>query len=189
MSKQTVNTLVGAVVVVIGLFAIVISHRGGPTEDTTGYTLIAEFGAVDGVTVGTKVLLAGIVIGDVAEISYDESEQRAKLDFTVENGIKIPLDSVALIVTDGLLGNKYIKIQPGGDEEMMKGGDIFEYVQDSISFEEILEKVILNAEQQRKKEEEKKQDKPKPNQASVGGSGTPQGAANIRNISNGALSK
>ena len=189
MAKQTVHTLVGAVVVVIGIFAIVISHRGGPAEDASGYNIVAEFGAVDGVSIGTKVLLAGIVVGNVAQISYDEKDQRAKLDFTVENGIKIPFDSVALIVTDGLLGNKYIKIQAGGDEEMMKAGDEFEYVQGSISFEEILEKVILNAEQQRKNEKEKEEKKPKPNQASIGGGELMRTAEVIRQISNGALSK
>ncbi len=106
---------------------------------------------------GTKVLLTGIPIGDVSSFYYNESRQRAIVTMTIQNGIEIPDDSVVMIVTDGLLGSKYLKIQPGGDTAMMKPGAQFDYTQDSIVFEEILQKVILNAEKTREKAKEEKQ--------------------------------
>ena len=173
MNKETTNILVGALVVVVGVLVFFLSHRGGPTEPTSGYSITARFSAIDGVAPGTKLLLAGIPIGEVTEFEYELDSQRAAVSLTVQDGIKIPLDSVVLIVTDGLLGNKYLKSQPGGEEERMQDGDEFEYVQDSIIFEEILEKVILNAEQQRnKKKQEKKDPESPPNQASAGETGT-----------------
>ena len=114
------------------------------------------------------MLLAGIPVGQVAGYAYDPEGQRAIVTFTIQDDIKIPLDSVALIVSDGLLGAKYIKIQPGGELDMMQSGDEFEYVQDAIAFEEILEKVILNAEHQRNKRNEDDAES-KPNQATMEG--------------------
>lgn len=165
------NTLVGALVLALGVAAFLLSQRGDRREIEGGYELRASFGSIDGVAVGTKVLLAGIPVGEVAGFRYNEERQRAALSMSVRDGIRIPLDSVVMIVTDGLLGGKYLKIQPGGDTEMMKPGGQFDYTQDSIVFEEILEKVILNAERTRQKEKEEReksqQQEParKPNQA------------------------
>jgi len=165
MKKQTLHMFVGAAVLVVAAFVFVISHQGGPREATSGYPIVGRFASIDGIGVGTKVLLTGIEIGQVSSYSYDLEGQRAIVTFIVQDYIKIPLDSVALIVSDGLLGAKYVKIQPGGELEMMQSGDEFEYVQDAIAFEEILEKVILNAEQQRNKKKEEDA-KPEPNRAS-----------------------
>lgn len=172
MNKQTLHTLVGAAALLVAAFVFVISHQGGPRETASGYPIVGRFASIDGIGVGTKVLLTGIEIGKVAGYTYDLEGQRAIVTFTIEDDIKIPLDSVALIVSDGLLGSKYIKIQPGGEIDMMQGGDEFEYVQDAIAFEEILEKVILNAEQQRNKNKEKDESEPKPNQASIDSPGS-----------------
>ncbi len=169
MSKQTRHTLVGALALIVAVVVFVVSHRGGPAKPTNGYPVVARFAAIDGVGVGTKVLLTGIQIGQISDYSYDMEGQRAVVKLTIKNGIKIPLDSVVLIVSDGLLGPKYLKIQPGGDIDNMQSGDEFEYVQDSIVFEEILEKVILNAEQNRKKKEKENETKKRPNQASTDG--------------------
>ena len=166
MNKQTLHTLVGAGALLVAAFVFVISHQGGPREATSGYPIVGRFASIDGIGVGTKVLFTGIEIGQVSSYSYDPEGHRAIVTFIVQDYIKIPLDSVALIVSDGLLGAKYVKIQPGGELEMMKSGDEFEYVQDAIAFEEILEKVILNAEQQRNKKKEEDAE-PEPNQASI----------------------
>ena len=169
MSNQTVNTLVGALVVASGVAAFLLSQRGDSYEIENGYELKASFGAIDGVAKGTKILMTGLPVGDVDGIAYNEKRQRAVVTMSIRNGIEIPLDSVVMIVTDGLLGAKYLKIQAGGDTEVMKPGGQFDYTQDSIAFEEILEKVIVNAEKTRRKEmeENKKEGAPakKPNEA------------------------
>jgi phospholipid/cholesterol/gamma-HCH transport system substrate-binding protein len=157
MNKPTVNTLVGALVLAVGVLAFLLSQRGDHSQAVEGYQVDASFGSIDGVAKGTKVLLAGIPVGEVSDFVYNEARQRAILTMTLRDGILIPLDSVVMIVTDGLLGGKYLKIQAGGDTEMMKPGGQFDYTQDSIVFEEILEKVILNAEKTREKEKEAKQ--------------------------------
>lgn len=188
MSKQTVNTLVGALVVAVGACAFLLSQQNDRYEVTDGYDLKASFGSIDGVSKGTKVLLTGLQVGDVDSFYYNEERQRAILTMSIRKGIEIPLDSVVMIVTDGLLGGKYLKIQAGGDTEMMKPGAQFDYTQDSIVFEEILEKVILNAEQSRKKakeDQEKKDDdapKKKPNEAFLDLGSTRVAERNLREM-------
>ena len=174
MNNRTVQTLVGALIVAIGVVVFLLSQQSDPDRIDGGYEVTASFGAIDGVSKGTRILLTGLPVGDVDKYYYDENQQRAVVTMSVQHGIEIPLDSVVMIVTDGLLGAKYLKIQAGGDTEMMKPGDQFEYTQDSIVLEEILEKVILNAEQKRKEEKEKKDgDTPakKPNKAFLSGQG------------------
>lgn len=174
MNNRTVQTLVGALIVAIGVVVFLLSQQSDPDRIDGGYEVTASFGAIDGVSKGTRILLTGLPVGDVDAFYYDETQQRAVVTMSIQHGIEIPLDSVVMIVTDGLLGAKYLKIQAGGDTEMMKPGDQFEYTQDSIVLEEILEKVILNAEQKRKEEKEKKDGETpakKPNKAFLSGQG------------------
>lgn len=186
MSKKSLHALVGAFIVTLGIVSIILSQSSSRGSSSGGYELIGRFGATDGVSVGTKVLLVGIQIGEVTRQYYDRESQRAVLHFTIRSELNIPLDSVALIVSDGMLGGKYIKIQPGGELEMLRAGDAFEYVQDSIVFEEILEKVILNAEQRRgdkKPESEKRPPKEARFQEKPGGSeSVPRATEGIRGL-------
>lgn len=173
-SNRTVKTLVGALVLAVGVAAFLLLQKGNHSEISDSYELKASFGSIAGVSPGTKVLLTGLPVGEVDSFYYNEERQRAILTMSIRNGIEIPLDSVVMIVTDGLLGGKYLKIQAGGDIEMLKPGGQFDYTQDSIVFEEILEKVILNAEENRKREKEAQEKKDKdgkaaknPNEASL----------------------
>lgn len=159
MNRQVVNILVGAAVVVGGIFVILISSSGGPKKLVDGYEIFATYGAIDGVGVGTEVLLAGVKVGSVTGRVYEHDGHRATISMAIDNRYELPIDSVAMIVSKGMLGGKLIKLDPGGEEEMMKSGDTFEYTQDSILFEELLEKIVLDAEarsDKRKKEKKKR---------------------------------
>lgn len=169
LSKQTSHTLLGGAVMLIGIVALVLSQGAALTKGGDGYELTARYGSIAGVGLGTKVLLTGIQVGEVVRRKYEPGQQRAVIVMNMRGDVEIPLDTVAMIVSDGLMGNKYIKLQPGGEVDMMRDGDEFEYVQDSIIFEEILEKVILNAEQKRRKQEEEKQQKLERDAASLRG--------------------
>ena len=68
---------------------------------------------------------------------------------TLREDIKLPTDTAALIASNGLFGGKFIKLDPGGAEEMLQLGDGFDYVQDAIIVEALLEKAVLRAEAQR----------------------------------------
>ncbi len=158
MNRQTLHILVGAAVLLLGTGVILASSGGKGRSAGDGYPLSATFQSIDGVGIGTEVLLAGIRVGKVTARRYEPDGHRATLVMSIDPAVRIPVDSVAMIVSSGLLGGKYLKLEPGGEEEMMQPGDSFEYVQDSIIFEELLEKVVLDAEARRKKRKEHAKD-------------------------------
>ena len=76
---------------------------------------------------------------------------RAEITMRIRSDIELPTDSIALIVSAGMLGGKYIKLEPGGETEVFAAGDYFEYVQGAVIFEELLEKIVLDAEGRRQR--------------------------------------
>ena len=159
MNREVVNILVGAAVVVVGIFVILVSSSGGPKKLVDGYEVFATYGGIDGVGVGTEVLLAGVKVGSVTGKVYEHDGHQATISMAIDNRYQLPIDSVAMIVSKGMLGGKLIKLDPGGEEEMMKSGDAFEYTQDSILFEELLEKIVLDAEARRDKRKKEKKER------------------------------
>ena len=150
MSRETLHILVGAAVLLIAPLLFVAFLSGDArTSAAEGYELTARYNRVDGVTIGTDVLLAGAPVGKVTRQEFDPETLQAVLTFTLLDDIRLPIDTAALIVSDGLLGGKFIKLDPGGAEEMLVAGDSFDYVQDAIIVEALLEKVVLWAEAKR----------------------------------------
>lgn len=150
--RETLHILVGALVVVIGIAFVWWSYgyRSEKGPDISGYELSARFRSVDGIGIGSKVTLAGITIGKVVASDFDPAHYSADLTFRIEKDIEIPEDSIAMIISDGVFGSKFVQIVPGGAMDMLQPGGEFEYVQDSILFEELLQKVINAAEARRK---------------------------------------
>ncbi|NKB60085.1 MAG: MCE family protein [Alphaproteobacteria bacterium] len=150
MNRETVHILVGAAVLLAAPLLLIVFFSGDArTSSADGYELTARYNRVDGVTIGTDVLLAGAPVGKVTQQEFDAETLQAVLTFTLRDDIQFPTDTAALIVSDGLLGGKFIKLDPGGAEEMLAPGDSFEYVQDAIIVEALLEKVVLWAEARR----------------------------------------
>ena len=154
MTLEIRNTLVGSFVVIVGALLLIFSSRGS-VSDAGGYQLKAIYQSVDGVSVGTKVMLTGIKVGEVTKLGYVPDGHRVSMTMRIDDDIKLPIDSVAMIISSGMLGGKFIKLEPGGEIDNLGDGDHFEYVQDAIIFEELLEKIVLDAEAKRKEQMKK----------------------------------
>ena len=126
MKKYTQETVVG-IFVVIGLLAIAymtvkLGNMGFLGENT--YTLYAKFNKVTGLRVGNPVTMFGLNIGRVESFKLDQKDQMVVVDFKIDNGIEIYDDAIASIKTEGLIGDKFVSIDPGGSGELLKSGDI-----------------------------------------------------------------
>jgi len=119
-------------------------------DDGIYYPLKARFGRTDGLMLGGNVRLAGMDIGRVVDAKLDKYFN-AIMTLEIKDSIKIPVDSSAAIVSSGIMGNKYIEIEPGGDEEYMKPNDEFEYTQDAMVIEELVDRIISIGKANRKK--------------------------------------
>jgi len=139
------NILIGAGVLLVLLAGLVAVHVNSAREKTEGYAVTARFDKAEGVTVGTEVRLGGVSVGKVTGATLDD-RFRAVLTLHLAHGVKLPTDSNAVVQTDGLLGSKFIILQPGGDEKDLQPGGEIAYTQGSLALQDLLDMIISQAE-------------------------------------------
>ena len=143
--EETKNLKVGLSIIILILLTIFgitltrndISHKDGGKY----YKVFARYNRTDGLLVGDLVRLAGMDIGRVVNAKLD-NDFKAVLTLELNDSIKIPDDSSAAIVSSGIMGKKYIEIEPGGSEDMLSDGSEFAYTQDAMVLEELIERII-----------------------------------------------
>ena len=106
-------------------------------------TLYAVFDNIDGINISTKVKIGGLDVGEISNIKLNDN-YKAEVELKVNKDIKIPLDSALKISTSGIIGNKYLKLEIGGDEEILNNNEYFEYTQSSMNLEDLISRFLLN---------------------------------------------
>jgi len=134
---------------------LTVAFAGSGIAVREGYELSAVFNRIDGIAIGSQVRLAGITVGEVAEVEFRAETGQAVVVMSLDPTVKVPRDTAVIVGSDGLMGDKIIKLDPGGAEEMLEPGDFVDITQDSVIIEEILEKIVLDAESRVKKRKEK----------------------------------
>lgn len=127
------ETIIG--VFVIAVAAAFLAYAYGASGKALGrdaYQLDAVFGRIDGVTIGSDVRIAGVKVGSVSAHSLDMATYEANVQLAINNGVGIPEDSVAKVVSDGLLGGAHVAIEPGAAEEMLRPGEKITITQGSV---------------------------------------------------------
>ncbi|HEY7609834.1 MAG TPA: MlaD family protein [Alphaproteobacteria bacterium] len=162
LSRQDFETATGAVAMLGAALALWLASAGGRAAAAgDSYLLTARFDQVDGLAVGNPVFLAGIQVGSVRKIELAPGTLKPLITMTIRRGLAIPTDSAALVMSDGVLGGKFVRIEAGSETEALKPGERFQTVQDSIIVEQILQKIVQGAEA-RRRGDEKKDEPPKP---------------------------
>ncbi len=145
MYKAKTELVVG-IFVIVGIVALIylsVSLGGIKLFGSENYNVFASFDSVTGLKVGAKVEIAGVEVGKVSGIELDEDQAVVEMD--ILNDVKIADDSVASIRTQGIIGDKYVKLSLGGSEEYIENaGDIFE-TESAISLEELVSKYIFES--------------------------------------------
>ena len=144
--------IIGALVVVAAVVVATVyrwQNKVWADAQDSDYAVYATFNRTDGLEVGSKVRMAGIDVGYVDDSVLDDNF-RATLTLMIKAGIEIPDDSSASIVSSGVMGNKYIEIEAGGSEDFIKEGDEFEYTQDAMVLEELIDRIIAMGKANRK---------------------------------------
>jgi phospholipid/cholesterol/gamma-HCH transport system substrate-binding protein len=144
MGGNLVETLIGAVVLVVAAVFLIFAYDKAGIAKVNGYELIAKFDKVDGIQVGSDVLMSGIKIGTVVGQELDREEFVAVLHLSVDESLRLPTDSTVKVTSSGLLGDKYLAIEAGAADETMESGDIFEYAQGSVDLLDLLGKAIYS---------------------------------------------
>jgi phospholipid/cholesterol/gamma-HCH transport system substrate-binding protein len=144
MQRNVLETIMGAVVLVAAAaFLYVIYSGSGIREDRGGYELIVRFDRGGSVLPGTDVRMSGVKIGAVTAQEFDPKMYQAVVAINVRSDIELPQDTSAIITSDGLLGNYYIKLEPGAADEILKDGDEITYAQGALDLVELINKFVV----------------------------------------------
>lgn len=127
------------------LLALRVSGLTVGSSDNT-YKVYAHFDNIAGLTVRAKVTMAGVTIGKVTAIDLDRDSYTGRVSMELDKHVdNLPLDSTASILTAGLLGEKYIGISVGGEEELLTDGSTIHDTQSSLVLEDLIGKFLLNS--------------------------------------------
>ena len=143
MERSKVNIAVG-LFVLLGILALgYLSVKLGRVSllGATGYTVTADFPSVGGLKPGSTVEIAGVEIGRVEAIGL--ADYQARVTLRIGSGVKLQEDSIASIKTKGLIGEKYLRISPGGSERIIPPNGRIREVEAPVDFEELLSKYIF----------------------------------------------
>jgi len=133
-----VGVFIAAGMAALFMLAMKVSNLSMATE-TGGYNVTAKFQNISGLKERSAVMVAGVTIGRVTNIGFDPKTFEAVVTMHIGNDYKIlPSDTSASILTSGLLGEKYVGLEPGGDEEVLKDGDTIHLTQSSLILEQMI---------------------------------------------------
>jgi len=147
MNRSSIEITVG-MFVLIGIICIgYLTIRLGKMEwiGDDYYSVNAKFESISGLKTGASVEIAGVSIGKVGSIFLEKEEQVAVVKLKVQKGIVLTDDVIASIKTAGLIGDKYIKLTPGGSDEILNSGDTIFETESAIDLEELISKYVFGS--------------------------------------------
>lgn len=143
MGRNIVETIVGALVLLVAgvfvFYAFAKSDRTGPD----GYEIVARFGRIDGLKRGADVTLSGVKVGTVTGVSLDSKTYQAIVRMAVSSSVNLPADTNAKIVSESLLGGTVVSLEPGNEKNLIRANGEIQNTQDSIPLTELIAKFMF----------------------------------------------
>jgi len=147
MNRASIDTLVG-LFVLAGFGAILfLALKAGNLSSFSfaeTYEVRAKFDNIGGLKVRAPVKSAGVVVGRVAEIRFDDKTYQAVVTLAMEKRFQFPKDTSAKILTSGLLGEQYIGLEAGGDTANLGGGDAIRLTQSAVVLENLISQFLYS---------------------------------------------
>ena len=145
LKKNAVETILGAVVLLMAGTFISFAMNMVDIGEVDGYEVSAAFLKVGGLTDGSDVRLNGVKIGTVSDLTLDYETYDAVVKMSIRSDMKLPVDSVASIGSSGIIGGKFVAIRPGGDKDVVSKGGALTKTEDFKSLEDQVGEIIFLA--------------------------------------------
>ena len=145
MHRNVIETVMGGVVLLVAAGFIFLAFESGRVGNGAGYLVTAEFDNASGLTPGSEVRMSGVKIGSVVSQRLDPKTYFAVVTMSVSEGISLPRDTSARILADGLLGNNFVALEPGGETEMIPPDGKIGFTQGTINVVDLLGRFIFSA--------------------------------------------
>jgi phospholipid/cholesterol/gamma-HCH transport system substrate-binding protein len=146
MSKINIQLITG-IFVILGIAAftyMAVTIGGARFGNTPGYTVHARFTNISGLQSGAIVEAAGVRVGTVTAIDFDPDSYEAIVSMRINEDVPVQEDAIAAIRTQGIIGEKFIKLSPGGFDELLADGDELYETESAVSLEELVSKYIFS---------------------------------------------
>ncbi len=148
MSRSPIRDLLVGVFVLSGLAALAylsIQLGGAAYSGPGGLTLYASFDEIGGLAARSPVVIGGVKVGQVRRIELaPDGSFRARVTMDVDKGLRLPDDTQAAVLTQGVLGNQYVGLSPGGSDTLLQDGGEIAYTQSAVVIERLIGKFIEN---------------------------------------------
>lgn len=147
MGNKSVELMVGVFVLIclvcVGYLTIKVGRMSIMGGDT--YELTARFESVAGLKKGADVEIAGVDVGQVVDVKIDSEDLVAIVTLKINDAIELTDDTIASVRTSGLIGDKFIKLSPGGSDDLLNDGDTFEETESAVDIMELISKYAFGS--------------------------------------------
>ena len=144
MSRNLIETVLGAVVLVVAALFLFFAYSTSQVRAVQGYEVTAQFESVAGIRDGSDVRIAGVKVGSILEERLDPKTFLATVRLSIDPAYKLPDDTVAEIISAGLLGDRFMALVPGGSEQMIPPGGRIKFTQSPVSLENLIGQMIFS---------------------------------------------
>lgn len=144
MKNNMIETVMGAVVIAVAVLFLYFAYDSARYTTSEGYSVTAKFDRVDGLQAGSDVRMGGVKIGSVTELSLDRQTFMAVVTMDIASDVRLPADTSAEVVSESLLGGKFVALVPGGDDEYIPQGGEIQYTQASVNLEALIGQFIFS---------------------------------------------
>ena len=147
MQRKSLDIWVGLFVLLGAVALMFLALKAGNMSSFSfekTYTVSSSFDNIGGLKPRAPVKSAGVVVGRVGDISFDDQDYRALVTLQLQERYKFPKDSSAKILTSGLLGEQYVGLEPGGDEANLTAGDQIKMTQSAIVLENLISQFLYS---------------------------------------------
>lgn len=145
MKRGAVETILGALVLVVAVGFVFFGARVIDVQADSGYQLQARFLKIGGLERGSDVRISGVKVGSVVERTLDAESFEAVVTFSVREDVRLPADTEAGITAEGLLGGKYLRLFPGKSKETLPAGADITRTRDFQALEDTVSEIIFLA--------------------------------------------
>lgn len=143
MKNSTVETLIGAAVVVIAAVFFLFAYTASGEGNGGGYRVSAEFDNAEGINVGTDVRMAGVKIGTVVGQGLNYENFQAVVTMTIDPQLKLTEDTTAKVTAEGLLGSRFVALEPGGAETLLADGGVITSTQGAVDIWSLISQAMF----------------------------------------------
>jgi phospholipid/cholesterol/gamma-HCH transport system substrate-binding protein len=145
MGRNAIETLMGAVVLLVAGTFVYFAYETAEVAAVEGYRISATFAEIGGLEKGSDVRISGIKVGTVMDHGLDPETFEAVVELSIASEVKVPADTVAAISSEGLLGGKYVRLEPGSEKEFLGPGGNITQTKDFRSLEDQVGEIIFLA--------------------------------------------